>query len=123
MTAVKLDENVPDSVATVLRQAGHNVALARDEQLVGANDEHLLNVAASEGRVFVTLDLHFTDIRRHPPQATPGIVVLRPHAQTLPLIRHAAVSLAALLLREPIMGRLWVIDDARLRIWPGASTG
>lgn len=46
MAAVKLDENVPDSVATVLREAGHDVALARDQQLVGAVDERVLSVAA-----------------------------------------------------------------------------
>lgn len=66
MAAVKLDENVPDSVATVLREAGHDVALARDQQLVGAVDERVLSVAASEGRVLVTLDRDFTDIRRRP---------------------------------------------------------
>jgi hypothetical protein len=34
---VKLDENVPDSVAGILRQAGDDVALARDQDLVGGS--------------------------------------------------------------------------------------
>jgi predicted nuclease of predicted toxin-antitoxin system len=115
---VKLDENVPDSVATTLRDAGHDVALARDEQLVGADDERVLSVATAEGRVLITLDLDFTDIRRHPPQATPGIVVFRLHAQTITAMRLAATACGALMQREPIAGRLWILDESRLRIWP-----
>ena len=77
MSSLKLDENMPEVVASILRDAGHNVALARDEHLTGANDERILKAAMSEGRALVTFDLHFSDIRRHPPADTPGIVVLR----------------------------------------------
>lgn len=121
MAAVKLDENVPDSVATVLREAGHDVALARDQELVGAVDERVLGVAASEGRVLVTLDRDFTDVRRHPPQATAGVIVFRMHGQTLSTIRRAAASCGVLLHTESISGRLWVLDESRLRIWPATD--
>jgi hypothetical protein len=60
--AVKLDENVPDSVGAILRDAGHDVALARDQQLAGAADDHILAVATGEARVLVTLDRDFTNI-------------------------------------------------------------
>lgn len=50
MARVKLDENVADLVRDVLQAAGHDVALARDEQLAGVDDERLLAVAVSEGR-------------------------------------------------------------------------
>jgi predicted nuclease of predicted toxin-antitoxin system len=93
VAAVKLDENVPDSVAGLLRAAGHDVALARDQQLAGANDERVLTVAASEGRTLVTLDRDFTNILRHPPAPTAGIVVIRLHDQTLPRIRQVATNL------------------------------
>jgi len=46
--SVKLDENVPDSVGTILREAGHDVAFARDEQLAGVPDDQVLTTAASE---------------------------------------------------------------------------
>lgn len=118
MAAVKLDENIPDSVAAILRPAGHDVALARDQQLAGANDDRVLTVAASEGRTLVTLDRDFTNILRHPPGDTAGIVVIRLHDQTLPRIRQVATALADRLLRESPKGRLWVLDESRLRIWP-----
>lgn len=118
MAAVKLDENVPDSVAGILRAAGHEVALARDEQLAGANDDRVLTVAASEGRTLVTLDRDFTNILRHPPAATAGVVVIRLQGQTLRRIRQVAAVLAERLLQESAKGRLWVLDESRLRIWP-----
>ena len=36
MAQLKLDENVAELVGDVLRAAGHDVALARDEDLIGA---------------------------------------------------------------------------------------
>ena len=50
MPAVKLDENVPDSVGMILTEAGHHVALARDEQLAGAPDARLLLAATKTRR-------------------------------------------------------------------------
>jgi predicted nuclease of predicted toxin-antitoxin system len=116
---LKLDENLPDLAGDVLRDAGHDVALARDEGLAGAADDELLAVAVSEGRALVTMDLDFSDVRRHPPADASGIVVLRLHDQTLPGVQRAAGHLAGLLSREPLQGHLWILDESRLRIWPG----
>lgn len=118
MALVKLDENVPDHVGSILRAAGHDVALAREQQLAGAIDEDLLRVASSEDRTLVTLDRDFTNSLRHPPAQTAGIVVVRLADQTLARIRSAASRLADLLSREQPHGRLWILDETRLRIWP-----
>ena len=40
----------------MLRQAGHDVALAREQHLVGVSDDRLLTVAVSEGRVLISFD-------------------------------------------------------------------
>lgn len=118
MASVKLDENVPDSIGAILRDAGHDVALARDEQLAGVTDERLLAAATAEGRVLVSFDRGLANIIQHPPTATAGIVVIRLGDQTLPRTRAVAATLAHLLRLERIQGRLWVIDESRLRIWP-----
>jgi predicted nuclease of predicted toxin-antitoxin system len=118
VASVKLDENVPDSVGTILREAGHDVALARQQGLAGAPDSHVLAVAAAEDRVLVTFDRGFTNVIQHPPAGTAGIVVIRLANQALPLVRKVAGTLARLLATEPTRGRLWIVDDARLRIWP-----
>lgn len=122
MASIKLDENVADVVASVLREAGHDVALARDERLAGADDERILQHALAERRALVTFDLHFSDIRRHPPAGTAGIVVLRLHDQTLKPVRRTASVLARPLLAEPLEGRLWILDEERLRIWPASNS-
>ena len=118
MASVKLDENLPDLVASILRSAGHDVALARDQQLTGESDDRVLAVAASEGRILVTLDRDFTNILRHPPNATAGIVVIRLQLQTLTRIHQAATVLASRLAAESPNQHLWVLDESRLRIWP-----
>jgi predicted nuclease of predicted toxin-antitoxin system len=118
---LKLDENVPDLVAEILGAAGHDAALAREERLAGVDDDALLGAAITEARALVTFDLHFSDIRRHDPVGTPGIVVLRLSSQSLPPVRRAALALADLLSSEPLTGRLWILSDNRLRIWPAES--
>ena len=75
MPSIKLDENVPDSVATILREAGHDVAFARDEQLDGVPDQRVLAAASAEGRVLVSFDRGFANVVQHPPEGTAGIVV------------------------------------------------
>lgn len=121
MPPVKLDENVPDSVRTILRGAGHDVALARDQQLTGAPDEQVLAIASGENRVLITFDRGFANVIQHPPAATAGIVVIRLREQTLPRVRQVATTLGGLLQTEYTKGRLWVLDESRLRIWPRGS--
>lgn len=121
MAAVKLDENLPEAAAAVLRTAGHDVALARDQKLAGALDDRLLAVASAEGRALVTLDLGIGNVRRHPPAGTAGIIVLRLKDHAVPSIKTVMAQLARLLDQEPTSGRLWVLTESRLRIWPGGS--
>ncbi|MFM9843915.1 MAG: DUF5615 family PIN-like protein [Dongiaceae bacterium] len=121
MTLLKLDENLPDAARELLRTAGHDAATAREEGLAGTDDDTLLTTAAGEGRVLVTLDQDFANVRRYDPADTAGIIVLRLRDQTLPIIRRTVVRLADLLSREPVSGRLWILDESRLRVWPGAD--
>ena len=112
MPAVKLDENVPDSVGTILREAGHDVALARDEQLAGVPDDWLLTAATREARVLVSFDRGLANVIQHPPEATAGIVVIRLAAQTLPRVRQVARTLAAWLTTEHVVGPRLVAAQA-----------
>lgn len=123
MATVKLDENVPDSLGAILARGGHDVALARDEDLAGAEDDRLLAVASAEGRTLISLDRDFTNILRHPPAFTAGIVVIRLQDQTLPRIRQAATTLRDLLHRHAALGQLWILDESKLRVWPRGGPG
>jgi predicted nuclease of predicted toxin-antitoxin system len=48
-----------------------------EQRLVGSSDRHLSEICKAEGRILVTLDLDFADIRTYPPETYPGMVVMR----------------------------------------------
>jgi predicted nuclease of predicted toxin-antitoxin system len=74
---IKLDENIPVSVAEPLRSAGHDVDTVVVEGLAGAPDVEVLANATSSDRLVVTLDRGFADLRVHPPGSHAGMIVLR----------------------------------------------
>jgi predicted nuclease of predicted toxin-antitoxin system len=86
---VKLDENLPDSVLSILGRAGHDVDTARAEGLRGAKDPALLAGATADGRLLLTLDRSLGDIRAYPPGTHAGIVVVRLKHQSPRAIRDA----------------------------------
>jgi predicted nuclease of predicted toxin-antitoxin system len=69
---IKTDENIPTRVIRLLRENDQDVATVRDEHLVGASDRRLAEVARDEGRILVTLDRGFTDVRLTRPGPTPA---------------------------------------------------
>jgi predicted nuclease of predicted toxin-antitoxin system len=74
---VKLDENISVLVAVPLRALGHDVDSVIDEHLAGAVDDVVWTAAQREGRLLVTLDLDFSDIRKFTPGTHHGLVLLR----------------------------------------------
>ena len=70
----KLDENVDIRVAPVLAAADHDVETAYEEGLAGEPDEVVGSAATREGRLLVTLDRGFGDIRRYPPGSHAGVI-------------------------------------------------
>ena len=47
----KIDENLPNDVATVLTRSGHDVSTVFGQGLVGAGDDTIGDVSQREGRV------------------------------------------------------------------------
>lgn len=56
-TRFELDENLPRNAEALLRQAGHDVHTALDEQLGGNPDPRVFSAAQAEERVLLTFDL------------------------------------------------------------------
>ena len=113
---LKLDENVPHQAVHDLRALGHDVETAVSEGLAGALDSAVLSACTAEDRILVTLDLDFSDMRAYPPGSHRGIWVLRPPRQTIATVVALALAGVRLAATEITEGRLWVIDDARVRI-------
>ena len=63
----KIDENLPLELAEMLRGAHFDADTIFAEGLRGEADSRILDVCQGEGRVLVTLDLDFANIRAYPP--------------------------------------------------------
>jgi predicted nuclease of predicted toxin-antitoxin system len=74
---LKLDENIPRSAANRLAALGLEVDTVLDESLGGRPDSDVWAASQSEGRLLVTQDLDFSDIRRFAPGTHHGLLLVR----------------------------------------------
>ncbi|MEM0963950.1 MAG: DUF5615 family PIN-like protein [Bacteroidota bacterium] len=112
----KLDENLPSDAAGVFRGAGHDAVTVLDQAMGGAPDPNVAEVCRNEGRVLVTLDTDFADIRAYPPSEHPGLLVLRLRKQDKTSVLDVLRRVMPLLETEPLAGRLWIVDGERIRV-------
>jgi predicted nuclease of predicted toxin-antitoxin system len=75
---LKLDENLSRHLKPVLIALGHDVLTVADEGLLSRPDIEVGACAAREGRMLLTLDVEFADLRKYPPGSHPGILLFRP---------------------------------------------
>jgi len=109
----EIDENLPVEAADIFGGRGFDAMTVGDEHLVGEKDPAIGRVCKSESRVLVTLDTDFADIRTYPPRSHAGIIVLRLGKQDKPRVLAVVAERLAL---EPIEGRLWIVEDGRVRV-------
>ena len=113
----KLDENLGNRGAELLRHAGHEVATVFEQHLNGASDPTIASVCTKEERCLITMDRDFTNPLLFPPQNYAGIVVLR--LSSNPSGGEIRDALRTLLLaingRENLIGKLWIIRHNRVR--------
>jgi len=114
---LKLDENIGDRGAELLRAVGHDVATVRAQGLGGTTDENLFAVCARERRVLITLDHDFGQVLRFPPEQSAGIVILEtaPRAQADTILARVRDFIGAV--RERTLGsELWIVEPGRVRV-------
>ena len=116
MPRFKVDENLPAGVALILNQAGQDALSAIDQQLAGCADATLAAICRQEARAIITLDLDSSDIRAYPPGDYSGIIVLRLSRLDKHHLLAALQRFLPLLDREPLAGRLWIVDETTVRI-------
>lgn len=113
---LKVDENLHDEVAELLRQAGHDAETVHAEGLRGSNDAALAQHCQAEQRAILTLDLDFADIRAFPPASSAGLIVVRVHDQSRSRIRDVISRALDVFRTETIEGRLWIVSESGVRI-------
>ena len=111
----KIDENLPGECAEILHNAGFEADTVADERLTGADDSAIAVRSRAEGRVLVTLDLDFANIRAYPPADYAGIIVLRSKRQDKPAVLALVHGIALVLANRVPAGELWIVERDRIR--------
>ena len=112
----KLDENLSPTIAGLLTQAGHDAATVAEQGLAGAEDPDIASVCLDEGRILLTLDLDFADVRAYPPRYYPGLIVLRISNQSPRRQLEVVSRILPNLSGGSLQGQLWIVEDSRIRI-------
>jgi predicted nuclease of predicted toxin-antitoxin system len=112
-----IDESMPRSTTTLLRQAGYYAEDVRDIGLRGSTDEAVYAYAQAHRLTLVTADKDFANVLRFPPGTHWGIIVVRvpddqPTAVLLEELRRALAEQAG----QPLDGLLLVVERGRTRV-------
>ena len=112
---LKIDENLPVECAGILRDGGFEADTVADERLTGAEDSAIAFRSRTEGRVLITLDLDFANVRAYPPAEYAGIIVLRSKTQDKCAVLTLVHRLALVLANRAPAGQLWIVEPDRIR--------
>ncbi len=111
-----IDENLPIEVGERLRQANHDVAIVKGKYLSGKADIDIVSACHLEGRVLVSLDLDFIELRTYPPAEFPGFLLLRLKRQDRISLLKSIENLIQMLSKESPEHRLWIVEEDQIRI-------
>jgi len=111
----KTDENLPSDLASLFCESGFDCLTAREQRLSGEPDERVAAVCRAEGRILVSLDLGFANIRAYPPADYPGFIVFRLATLDVPHLMAVARRLVRTLANDTLHRELWIVEDRRIR--------
>jgi predicted nuclease of predicted toxin-antitoxin system len=113
---IKLDENLPERLASRLEELGHDVDSVRSENLTGRADDEIWQTAQSVDRFLITQDLDFSDVRKYTPGTHAGVLLVRlAHPGRDALLARVSLLFAT----EPVeqwQGCVVVSTDHKVRI-------
>lgn len=113
---LKLDENLSRHLKVELASLGHDVSTAAEEDLLSKPDVSIAAAAQAEGRMLLSLDLHFADIRRFPPGTHPGIVLFRPPRLGPLMVNRFVRDFVAHQDLSALAGTLAIVESDRVRV-------
>lgn len=114
---IKVDEDLPQAVATVLRQRGYSCSTVLEQGMAGWKDPALWEAVQAHQQFLVTADKGFGDVRQYPPGTHGGVLLLRPSDDGIrPVLDLMELVLANIPNLERLAGFLAVASPQGLRI-------
>ncbi len=113
---IKLDENLPNQLAALLHELGHDVHTTYEEGLNGCADQDIWDASQNESRFLLTQDLDFSDLRKFVPGSHSGILLVRLH---FPSRQNLVEQIGKVFLTEPLSdwGECFVVmTDLKIRV-------
>jgi predicted nuclease of predicted toxin-antitoxin system len=113
---LKLDENLSRHLKQLLALEGHDASTVMDEDLQGKPDVAVEAAARSEGRMLLTLDVQFVDLRVFRPGEHPGIVLFRPRTRGALAVTQFVLEFVRSTDLSPFAGCVTVVEPGRIRL-------
>lgn len=113
---VKLDENLPRSLAEALRALGHDAVSVYDQSLHGQDDATVWQAVVAEQRLLITQDVEFGDLRKYPLGSHAGILLLRLQSPSRQRVEQVVLQIFQ---HEPVArwhGGLIIVSDHKIRV-------
>lgn len=114
-----IDQCVPNSIAQILREAGHEVFVLGNYLPVESPDIKVIAKAQEFNSILVSLNGDFSDIVTYPPKEYQGIISiqLRNHPEIIPqlmtrLIEYLSLNNSS----DHYQGKLLLVEVYRIRI-------
>ncbi|MFN2195458.1 MAG: DUF5615 family PIN-like protein, partial [Anaerolineales bacterium] len=113
---IKVDEDLPLSVTTLLRERGYQADSVREQDMAGWKDAVLWQKIQAEDRFLITADKGFANLRVYPPGTHAGVMLLRPDQDGIrPLIALLETVLASYDL-SMLAGTITVVTRRGVRV-------
>jgi predicted nuclease of predicted toxin-antitoxin system len=117
MARFLVDEDLPRSLARLLRAAGLDAEDVRDVGLRGRPDTEVLQSAVAQNRVLLTADLGFANLLALPLGSHPGILVARLRNEVQITTLNAVVLDAIRAFSDDeLRGSLVIVEPGRIRL-------
>jgi len=113
---IKLDENLSRHLKPLVSSLGHDVATAADEGLLGQPDTRVAERAGDEGRILLTLDVEFADLRKYPPGTHPGVILFRPRTYGPLAVNRFVAQFVREENLELLAGCIAIVEPQRIRV-------
>ncbi len=110
------DECIWQATIDFLRSLGHDVLTTNEAGLRETEDELMLSDAVSNKRVFLTRDMHFSNILIYPPANHLGVIVLKIKPHTTESVHRILKIALSKFDQDKIQQTLIIVDQKKFRV-------